>query len=46
MEKPSAENTQSPQHYEFYFRLGEYWEETGDLETALAYYRLATKAID
>lgn len=45
-EKTSAEQTHSPHLYEFYFRLGEYWEETGDLETALAYYRLATKAID
>ncbi len=44
--RPVAEKSQSPHLYEFYFRLGEYWEETGDLETALAYYRLATKAID
>lgn len=45
-ERPRAEKSGSVHLYEFYFRLGEYWEETGDLETALAYYRLATKAID
>lgn len=45
-ERPQAEKSRSPHLYEFFFRLGEYWEETGDLETALAYYRLATRAID
>lgn len=45
-QRPAAENSASPHLYEFYFRLGEYWEETGDLETALSYYRLATKAIN
>lgn len=45
-QRPMAEQAGSPHLYEFYFRLGEYWEETGDLETALAYYRLATRAID
>ncbi|OGH55832.1 MAG: hypothetical protein A3G34_00230 [Candidatus Lindowbacteria bacterium RIFCSPLOWO2_12_FULL_62_27] len=44
--KAAIEKSGSPHLYEFYFRLGEYWEESGDLETALAYYRLATKAID
>lgn len=45
-ERPRLEASGSPSLYEFYFRLGEYWEEAGDLETALAYYRLATKAIN
>ncbi|MBI4179146.1 hypothetical protein HY522_06980 [bacterium] len=45
-QRGNVESSGSVHLYEFYFRLGEYWEETGDLETALAYYRLATKAID
>lgn len=44
--RAQVEQTRSVHLYEFYFRLGELWEQTGDLETALAYYRLATKAID